>query len=248
MRKVFCSLVIFCCVWFISLAQAQEGTSSEPSGGTFSLYSKPSGAFVYLVGDYDFIGLTPCEVPFTLQGNYRVKAVKRGYEDWATQITVIGDRQNSLYIKLSPKTKWKAAIRSALFPGWGQYYTDRKTKGVVFGILQIGSLIGTAYAYQNYEEAKDDYYAAIDRYRVEKRVDELDPLREEMRRLRHEADSAWELRNTFLALTAGIWVYNVLESVLFFPRYEQDVYEGAPISITGNLDWNEAKILITQSF
>jgi hypothetical protein len=246
-RSFFLPLVMILLTWGARVS-AQEDQAASPARGTFSLYSKPSGAFVYLQGDYDFIGLTPCEVPFPLEGSYRVKALKRGYEDWTSRITVVGDRQNSLYMKLSPKTKWKTALRSAIFPGWGQYYSDRKTKGIIFGILQIGSLLGTAYAYQNYEDAKDDYYATVDRYRTEKRIDELARLRTEMNHLRRDADYAWELRNTFLALTAGIWAYNVLESVLFFPRYGQDIYQGAPATITGSLHGDGARILITRSF
>jgi len=248
MKRFLCLMVLMGFLTTEAKVSAQEEHAGLPSSGKFSFYSKPSGAFVYLEGDYDFIGMTPCEVPFTLEGTYRVKALKRGYEDWSTRITVIGDRQNSLYMKLSPKTKWKAGVRSAIFPGWGQYYTDRKTKGVVFGLLQIGSLLGTAYTYQNYEESKDDYYAAIDRYRSEKRIDELDRLRGEMNDLRREADSAWELRNTMMALTAGIWAYNVLESVLFFPRYGQDIYHGAPATITGSIGGDGARILIARSF
>jgi hypothetical protein len=248
MKRCFGLLVLVGLLITGNKVSAQVDYTSSPSNGKFSLFSKPSGAFVYLQGDYDFTGVTPCEVPFTLEGKYHVKALKRGFEDWSSQITLMGDRQNSLYIKLSPKTKWKTAMRSAIFPGWGQYYTDRKTKGVIFGLLQIGSLLGTAYAYQNYEEAKDDYYTAIDRYRAEKRIEELPHLRAEMNKLRRDADSAWELRNTFLALTAGVWAYNVLESVLFFPRYGQDLYDGTPATITGSIERDGAKIVIARTF
>ena len=248
MKRSCYLLVLMVMVTTGATVSAQEDQAASPASGKFSLYSKPSGAFVYLQGDYDFVGVTPCEVPFPLMGNYRVKALKRGFEDWSSRITVVGDRQNSLYMKLSPKTKLKSAMRSAIFPGWGQYYTDRKTKGVIFGILQIGTLLGTAYAYQNYEDTKDDYFSAVDRYRNEKRIDELDRLRAEMNDLRRDADTAWELRNTFLALTAGVWAYNVLESILFFPRYEQDIYDGAPTAITGSIERDGARIVIARSF
>ncbi len=248
MKRSLCLLVLVIILTAGAQVSAQEDQATSPASGKFSLYSKPSGAFVYLQGDYDFIGVTPCEVPFPLEGSYRVKALKRGYEDWTSRITVVGDHQNSLYMRLSPKTKWKTAVRSAIFPGWGQYYTDRKTKGIIFGILQVGSLLGTAYAYQNYEDAKDDYYAAVDRYRAERRIDELDRLRTEMNDLRRDADSAWELRNTFLALSAGIWAYNVLESVLFFPRYGQDIYDRMPATVSGEVGKDGARIVIARSF
>jgi hypothetical protein len=248
MRKALVILVFIGAVLSNVPAQAQEGVPTAPSSGKFSLYSKPSGAFVYLEGDYDFIGRTPCEVPFGVEGSYRVKALKRGYENWATRVMLVGDQENSLYIKLVPKTRLKAALRSVIFPGWGQYYTDRKAKGVVFGLLQIGSIVGTIYAYQNYEDAKDDFAKAADRYRQEKLVAKLPQLKADMRAKRREADNAWELRNTFYALTAGVWAYNVLETVLFFPRYEQDMYRGATPMISSSIDHQGAKIIIAQNF
>lgn len=248
MAKICGVFLLLGFVVIIATAQAQEGSVVSPSSGKFSLYSKPSGALVYMEGEYEFIGHTPCEVPFLLQGSYQVRASKRGYENWAARVTLVAEQQNSLYIKLIPKTKLKTALRSTLFPGWGQYYTDRKTRGIFLGLLQAGSILGTVYAYQNYEDAKDDYYLAVDRYRNEKRFDELERLRKQMREKERDADQAWELRSTLITLAAGIWVYNVAESVLFFPRYEEAVYERGAPTISGCIRRGEPQILITQRF
>jgi hypothetical protein len=218
MSKAFRTLMTMSVVVFASIAWAQEGEMVTPSGGAFSLYSKPSGALIYVEGDYDFVGHTPCQLPFGLVGTYKVRALKRGYETWSTKVTLVGDRQNSLYIKLVSKSRFKAAWRSSLFPGWGQFYSNRKTKGVILGVLNTTSLLATINAYKNYEDAKDDYEQALSQYRRARIVDEIPRLRKEMEKTAHEADQAYELRTAFAAATAILWAYNVLDAVFFFPQ------------------------------
>jgi hypothetical protein len=248
MRKVFCTLAIICSVMIGSIVLAEEGTPITPSGGKFSLYSKPSGVLVYMEGDYDFVGRTPCELPFNLMGTYKVKALKRGYENWSTKVTLVDDRSNSLYIKLAPKTRLKAGLRSAVFPGWGQYYTDKKTKGTIFAFLEVGSLLASVFAYQNYEDAKDEYYLASSRYQEAKIMDDMPRLREEMEKTADDADKAYDVRAACFTVTAAIWAFNVVEAVLFFPRYEEGIYDRAIPLITGEIREGETRILLTRRF
>ena len=248
MRKAFCTLAIICSAMIGSIVLAEEDAPITPSGGKFSLYSEPSGVLVYMEGDYDFVGRTPCELPFNLMGTYKVKALKRGYENWSTKVTLVDDRSNSLYIKLVPKTRLKAGLRSVIFPGWGQYYTDKKTKGTIFAFLEVGSFLTSAFAYQNYEDAKDEYYLATSRYREEKNTSDITRLREEMEKKADDADKAYEIRTACLTVTAAIWVFNVVEAVLFFPRYEEDIYDRAIPLITGEIREGETRILLTRRF
>jgi hypothetical protein len=160
----------------------------------------------------------------------------------------VGDRQNSLYIKLVSKSRFKAAWRSLLFPGWGQFYSNRKAKGVILGVLNTASLVATVNAYKNYEDAKDDYERALSQYRRARVVDDIPRLRREMEEGAREADEAFELRTAFTAVTAILWAYNVMEAVFFFPRYKEDIYERATPLITGQIHQGQTKLLLTQHF
>jgi hypothetical protein len=248
MKKACCALILLGSVIIGSLALAQEETTATRSVGGFSIYSKPSGALVYMEGEYDFIGHTPTELPFTMAGTYRVKAFKRGYESWSTKMTLVGDERNSLYIKLVPKTRLKTALRSAIFPGWGQFYTDQKTKGAVIGFLEAGSLVAAVFAHQSYDEVNDDYQQSIRNYRQAKNVEDIPRLREEMEKRADDADEAYALRTVCIGLAAAVWAYNVVESVIFFPRYEESIYEGTAPLITGEIYRGETRLLLTKRF
>ena len=248
MKNACCALLVIGGVMIGPMALAQEETTAAPSASEFSIYSKPSGALVYIEGDYDFIGHTPCQLPFNLAGTYKIKAIKRGYENWSTRTTLVGDERNSLYIKLVPKTRLKAALRSAVFPGWGQFYTDQRTKGTILGFLEVGSLVTAVLAHKHYEEVNEEYQQAISLYRHAKIVEDIPLLREKMRKKGDDADKAYELKTAGLALAVAVWAYNVAELVLFFPRYEESLYQGTTPLITGEIYGGQSRILLTKRF
>ena len=112
----------------------------------------------------------------------------------------------------------------------------------------MGSILASVFAYQNYEDAKDEYYLATSRYQEEKKVPDLSRVREEMEKKADDADKAYEIRTACLTVTAAIWAFNVVEAVLFFPRYEEDIYDRAIPLITGEIREGETRILLTRRF
>ena len=54
------------------------------------------------------------------------------------------------------KSPTKAAFRSAVFPGWGQFYNGKKIKGVFLGGLSFASLTYTFLKYYEYREKGDN--------------------------------------------------------------------------------------------
>lgn len=45
------------------------------------------------------------------------------------------------------KSPTAAAIRSAVLPGWGQWYNGAPVKGVILGLITLGATANTAYRY-----------------------------------------------------------------------------------------------------
>lgn len=62
------------------------------------------------------------------------------------------------------KSRGKAAFRSLIIPGLGQYYSEQGKKGTVFLIAELASLGWLGLSYTNYNTKKDEYQAAIDTY------------------------------------------------------------------------------------
>ncbi len=76
---------------YISVSPSRTTTVSAdlvpyPSYGSISVYSDPQGAKLYL--DNTYKGLTPLFIEKISPGQYWVKLVKSGYQDWEKNITV----------------------------------------------------------------------------------------------------------------------------------------------------------------
>lgn len=101
------------------------------------------------------------------------------------------------------KSPFWAAIRSAVFPGWGQFYTGHYLKGSLFFIVESGLITGALMedrwmkqAYQRSLSGDREYY---DRY------------------LRH-----LQRRNTYLWWLGGMVVYSMLDAYVDAHLYRFD--------------------------
>ena len=88
--------------------------------------SNPVGAMVYFQGETNFVGVTPFKLHPNFRGVYDVTIVKDGFEKSKHTYMFKGNESGTLSLKLNPKTRLKAGMRSLIFPGWGQYYSERK--------------------------------------------------------------------------------------------------------------------------
>src|SRR5688572_7694376 len=100
-------------------APAACAQDSAPTG-SLTLVSRPSGVAVRITGDREITGRTPLTLEGGLVGRYHVRSIEPGYEPWRRSITLDGASDDTLWMKLRPKTALKASLRSAILPGWGQ--------------------------------------------------------------------------------------------------------------------------------
>lgn len=129
-------------------------------------------------------------------------------------------------MRLSLKTPTKALYRSLLFPGWGQYYSDRKALGVVFMGATAGASINLAINERRYKVAQNDYELARARYTLAGSSGTSAEQQEALQNLQGTLlalNNAKDVRNVSLYMVVGLWAFNMIESVLFFPNYAKDI-------------------------
>ena len=239
MRKILFNLVIFPFLFSLSLASEHQG---------ITVNSIPPGATVYVEGEHTFVGKTPFNVPYLLVGTYRITASKRGYEDWTQRVNLVGKRSGPLFIRLSPKTRFKATLRSTLFPGWGQNYLNKKFKGGVISLTMIGLTLSSIVADAQYDRAVDRYKRTLRDYEAAKKEEERSALRLKALDREDKADDAYNRRNTLLWVTGALWAYNILDAIIFFPSFHQGEYDlGTPV-ISGGLKKGVPMLLLTINF
>jgi len=109
------------------------GISAQETQSTgLIVRSQPPGALATVSGEVTVSGVTPVHFRQTLIGDYKLTLKKYGYEKYTTRVILDPGKLTTIDITLSPKTRFKAAVRSLFIPGWGQRYTEQKNKGYLF--------------------------------------------------------------------------------------------------------------------
>jgi len=188
--------------------------------GRVAIKSKPIGAVVHVDGQYQFIGRTPFVIPYRLYGRYRIKVNKKGFESIDSYYKFTGKR-STFSIRLKPKTSKKAFFRSMAFPGWGQYYSNKKLSGTIFLGASMASVVALAINEQAYSNQIATYQNTLNAINLQNgpAADSAQRQADALRKL----NSKRGIRNTSAYIAAGIWVANMLESVLFFPDHAKDI-------------------------
>ncbi len=116
------------------------------------------------------------------------------------------------------KTRFGAVLRSAVLPGWGQMYSDRKLMGWSFlgGELLLGALAFASHSV--YQTAYDDVYTYHGQYKTA-----TDPVQiQEFKALSQQAEvdviDANDQLTMILYTTGGLWVINVVHAMLTGPK------------------------------
>jgi hypothetical protein len=169
------------------------------------------------------MGRTPFLLPYALFGKYRIQANRRGYNAVVSEHNFTGESGSIVMLKLSPKTPFKAFSRSLVFPGWGQFYSGRRLTGTFFVGATTAAFLALAINENHYKDAQTDYETARALF---KRGGSFDEEREAYSRLQsalRKLDETQNDRNTSLYVLGGLWVLNTLESLLFFPKDNQEL-------------------------
>jgi hypothetical protein len=225
------TLALACPIW------AQDDTAQV----ILRIISNPPGVTVNLDGPYQLTTTTPADITQELVGTYRVKAEKFGYESWNSHITLTPDQPASLRISLSPKTRVKAALRSILLPGWGQFYSDRKGWGYFFAAGSLVMATGFVLADLHYSNEYDDYLDARKEFEEATSIEEKTDLKQKLDDRQREAYDAQNLRNAAVGIGIAFWAYNVLDNIVFFPSVHSGVFE----KISTNFDPHTGQVKLT---
>lgn len=212
-------------LYAINANPAYAQADGAPPSGAVTITSNPPGALVYLTGEYRFIGRTPFVLPYTLYGKYRIRANREGYESVTSQYNFTGEGNSSkLMIKLPARTRFKAFYRSMMLPGWGQYYSGRKSMGSILLGATTGAFVTLAIKEHSYKDAQTDYETARTKFsRAGSSFEEQREASNALQSALENLNDAEDARNTTLYIAGGLWLLNMIESVIFFPTHHQDI-------------------------
>ncbi len=200
--------------------KASESTSNVTVPG-LTVTSNPEGALVELKGVAELAGLSPVYFSQGIPGRYKLKVSKTGYETYSTTIVISGDRVEQVDVRLDPKTRGKAAIRSLLLPGWGQFYSGQKTKGGVMTVLALSAGAAVVFAEIDYQDKRDNFDIVNDSYLNavgSGSIENLSVLFRQVELAQADAHDAESTRRAAFGGAIAVWTISFLDALFFFPN------------------------------
>jgi hypothetical protein len=242
-------LTIVALVLMLSLTvSAQTGTAS---GSGIVVRSSPPGAEVILKGDALVSGVTPATFRYPLVGEYELTVKRPGYDRYRTHVILDPSQQMQMDIQLSRKTGIKAAIRSMFIPGWGQWYTEQRTRGFAFSLLFAGAVTTYLVADHRFDDKEETF--------IQRRTEydhalgggasraELVWRHDALTSAQDDAYDAEDTRRLTIGCVAGVWGLNILDALLFTPR-ENAIFSVKGISVAPSTGADYAGITLSSRF
>ncbi len=205
-----------------------EGTAWAQTGTGVVITSEPPGAIVELRGDHVLRGVTPWRLDRGLEGIYEINAFKFGYADWHGRTVLSATRCDSIFVRLTRKTPEGAALRSAIAPGWGQFYTKQNKKGIAFAAVEALALGAVLWADAESNREESDYLSAKAAYEDATEVGEIERTYEVMLREFDEYEDKHLLRRRLIYAAAAVWVANIADAFFLCPEPRGGAYAEAP--------------------
>jgi hypothetical protein len=116
------------------------------------------------------------------------------------------------------KTRFGAVLRSAVLPGWGQMYSDRKLMGWSFlsGELLLGALAFAAHS--AYQTAYDDVNTYHGQYKNATGPVQIQEFKALSKQAEVDVTDANDQLTMILYATGGLWAINVVHAMLTGPK------------------------------
>ncbi|MFH1865228.1 MAG: DUF5683 domain-containing protein [Candidatus Eisenbacteria bacterium] len=208
---------------------AETAFAEGPRGsGSVVITSSPPGAVVELRGEHAYSGVTPWRLDRGLSGVYEILATKTGYADWTGSTSVSAGRTDSLFIRMTRKSQMATGLRSAILPGWGQFYAGQTLKGTVFLLAEAGAVTGALIADSKREDAMRIHERAIRAYNSADQVDEIEAAYDEMLNAFDDVERWHENRKRWIYAAGAVWIANVLDATLLVPSDGGGLFAGLP--------------------
>ena len=154
----------------------------------------------------------------------------------STPHQLIEERINSLprsgeLIK-ETKTPLGALWRSAVFPGWGQFYSEKRNTGIAFPSVE--GLLASLLLYNVYKYSK-----SVENMQKYSNLYHSSTNEEDVINYRNESQTYWQqhidMNNAIISLAKSgsiIWAFNVMHAYMVAPRPVANLYGPDPIEAT----------------
>ncbi len=154
-------------------------------------------------------------------------------EDEAKQIAI--DQAEAARIAAAKRlrdAKIGALWRSAVLPGWGQYFNGRMTSAKIWFGSEIGATTLAILSYAQYSKAYDDFESVFEQYNASTDHDEIAGLKSDAQKVLKDEHGANDRLKLFATVGGAIWIANIIHAYVAGPLPESPVDDAIGLDIT----------------
>jgi len=205
--------------------------------GSLALVVKPVGATVFINNQYlNRDNKKSIPLPY---GKHQIKIIKTGYHKHVSNIGIFSDRVFEKSVQLTPKSKRKALLMSAVFPGIGQMYFGLTSKGIGYSSIALGLVYYTMTFNNHFSENWDQYTVDLENYRNATSISEIEHAKELKDASYEEAIKYRNLTIGSMSVTGLFWLVNIWDAGHNFRQLNKN------IEISAN---NPGTVMLTYKF
>lgn len=218
------------------LAYPTRTISSNAAGAVNSLMSEIATDLVHaLPGEVHLFGL-PADAAVSVDGKqvtwrsdrpldlapgrHEILARRRGFGGASTTVDVEYGAPVERQLALERKSALAATGRSLVFPGLGQFYSERSGRGTFYLVLELAALGGVGYTVYANTQANSDYDDAKAEYLnigSNATQEQFDAARARMNDAYDKTASTSQLALIAVGAFAGLHLVNVIDAWIGFP-------------------------------
>lgn len=189
------------------------GAAIPTPTGTLTVLSRPPGASFQVKGSVEFSGRTPLTLTPRVTGRYELRSTEPGYNTWRRVLNFDGVSPDSVWMTLTRKSLVGAGLRSALIPGWGQFYSSHPASGAAFLGAAVLAGAGFEFSRVRYEDRQNGVEEAIVRLNASNTA----AARAALQGAVSERDDALRMRRIAGGVLGGVWAISFIETLARFP-------------------------------
>jgi len=215
-----------------------------------NVQSNPQGATVTIEGEAYLTGVTPAAFHQTLIGDYLLKVSRSGFETHSSRVFLSPDRPTVINVDLVPKTRFKAAARSIFIPGWGQRYSEKNSRGMLFSGLAAAAVGYYFIVDADFDDKNDVFLDRLSQYDAIAAGGSLADLKWVQPRLDKAQREAWDAENRrrfAVGMVVAVWGWSVLDALLLFPEHGTEV-SVMGLSLAPSSGFGEVGLKLSRSF
>lgn len=224
---------------FCFLIGQMDASAQSKSGEGVQIIANPKGTIVRIDGEYGIAGSAPYTIGQNFDGVYRIKATYPGFENYSSKFHFKPGVNQRISIRLTQKTRARAFLRSFFVPGWGQSYTDQKTKSYFIRATALGALTYLIVHEVRYQDAVNEFEVAAQNYEANTSGGAQADALAKVQSAQAIVDRRYERRRTALIIAGSVYLYNVLDALFFFPDFD---VAGLKFSLKPNMQESSFKL------